>query len=143
MKRENALLQLVPGVVFAGVVLIPFYVVLASIAGLWPYDPCTTEIRNKIPGVSGLDFETTRTDCAAIAKWGWVSVFISVSGDAKKTLLFKYDPVVDELPTISVADPTHVTITVPRVAELFFQMHNWGDVHIEYRIGHVGPYSHP
>ena len=143
MKRERAVMPLVPGVVFAAVVLVPMYFIIAPIAGLWPYEPCTSETRGRISGLAGFDFETTRTDCDAIAKWAGVNVFVSAAGDTKKTLLFKYDPVVDEMPTISVADPTHVTITVPRIAALFFQMHDWGGVHIEYEIGHVGPYANP
>jgi hypothetical protein len=143
MKRESTLLQLVPGIVFAGVVLIPIYLIIAPIAGLWPYDPCITEIREKISNRSGFDFETTRTDCDAIAKSAWVSVFVSVSGDREKTLLFKYDPVVDEMPVISVANPAHITISIPRVAQLFFQKHDWRGVDIEYQIGHVGSYAKP
>ncbi len=137
MKRVSTLLQLVPGFVFAGVVLIPIYLIIAPIAGLWPYDPCTTEIREKISNRSGFDFETTYTDCDAIAKWAYVRVLGSRAGKGGKTLLFEYDPNIDEIPEISVTDPTHLVITIPLVSSIKFQMHDWGNVHIEYRIGRI------
>lgn len=137
MKRESTLLQLVPAVVFAAFVLIPMYLIIAPIAGLWPFDPCTSEIRQKISNLSGFDFQTTYTDCDAIAKWAYVRVLGSRAGKWEKTLLFEYDPNIDEIPAISVTDPTHIVITIPLVSSIRFQMHDWGDVHIEYRIGRV------
>jgi len=145
MWRDKLLLPTIPALVFTAAVLIPMYImVLGPLTVYWPFgDPCTTAIRGKISNLSGFDFETTSTECSAVAHWGWTSVFVSAAGDRKKTLLFKYDPAVDEMPVISVADRTHITIAVLRVSELIFQMHDWGDVHIEYQIGHVGPYDQP
>ena len=137
MKRGNVLVQLAPGVVFAAVVLVPMYFITAPIAGIWPFDPCSTEIREKIPNLLGFKFETTYTDCDAIAKWAYVRVLASHAGQGEKTLLFEYDPNIDEIPEISVVDPTHIVITIPLVSSIKFQRHDWGGVRIEYRIGRV------
>jgi hypothetical protein len=46
-------------------------------------------------------------------------------------------PNIDEVPEMSVTDPTHIVITIPLISSIKFQMRDWGDVHIEYRIGRV------
>jgi hypothetical protein len=104
---------------------------------IWSPNTCITETRQKISNLSGFDFESTFTGCDAIAKWAYVRVFGSRAGKWGKTLLFEYDPNIDEIPEISVLDPTHIVITIPLVSSIKFQMHDWGNVHIEYRIGRV------
>jgi hypothetical protein len=104
---------------------------------IWSPNTCVTETRQKISNLSGFDFESTFTDCDAIAKWAYVRVVGSRAGKGEKTLLFEYDPNIGEVPEISVTDPTHIVITIPLVSSIKFQMRDWGDVHIEYRIGRV------
>jgi hypothetical protein len=143
--RHRANTQRSAGGAFIGsVAFLPLSVGLLVVGSFWPFlwliwspNACITETRQKISNLSGFDFESTFTDCDVIAKWAYVRVLGSRAGKGEKTLLFEYDPNIDEIPEISIVDPTHIVITIPLVSSIKFQMHDWGDVHIEYRIGRV------
>src|SRR5262249_19255726 len=69
------------------------YFVLISL-GLAPslLRACITETHRNISGVSGFDFEISKTDSSTIGEDASISVFASRSRQARKVLLFKYDP---------------------------------------------------
>ena len=96
---------------------------------------CSTRILARIPKISGYDFEITETDCDAIAKESWISVFASKQGDGDKTLLFKYDPIYYEpIPEITPLDGNTAKISVPKIAVLLYQRDKWQSLRIHYDI---------
>jgi hypothetical protein len=99
-----------------------------------PYD-CITETRGRISGVSGFDFEISETDCDTLAKDAAISIFASRPGQARKVLLFKFDPAYDDLmPVITSVDQHTVQISIPRISSLFLRRDKLKDLFIIYKI---------
>lgn len=113
----------------------PGYVVTPVVEHFWSQSHCATETRQKISNLSGFDFETTRTACSPPGRPTWVRVFASPAGRNEEMLLFEFEPGNDrDLPIISVTDPTHILVAIPHVLDVRRQVHDWGNVHVEYRI---------
>jgi hypothetical protein len=103
----------------------------------------------KITNLSGADFEITDTDCDLIAKEEFVSVYVSrtvAKGQSwfsgwrnRKTLLFRYDPGMPDnpLPSINASGENKILISIPDISSVSFQSRNWGDVSVDYAIGHI------
>jgi hypothetical protein len=122
------------------------YVFLAAV-GLAP-TPFTrmTETKMKVTNLSSGDFEVTYTNSDSLAKEEFVSVYVSKSGQSfftkwipRKTLLFRYDPAMSNspLPSISASGSNRILISIPRVSSVIFQTRSWGNVSVDYEIGHV------
>jgi hypothetical protein len=87
----------------------------------------------------GLEFQVTETYCSTLGEDAAISVFgVSRPGGAK-VLLLKYGPESDEvpLPRIEVSNET-ITITVPVVSDISFQVDTWLGRRVAYEIKHVG-----
>jgi hypothetical protein len=138
-RRVDVLLRMAGiGVTAFFCLVVPGYVVTPLVQYFWSQSHCTTETREKISNLSGFDFETTRTACDTSDSTTWVRLSVSPAGQRKETLLFEFIPDKDDdIPTISVADSSHIVIVIPVVSSVRFQMHDWQNVHIEYRIGRV------
>lgn len=106
---------------------------------------CITETQKKIIDLSGFDFEMIEVNCDTLAKDSAVNVFIAKTGDSKKTLIFKYDPMLEYssgqaaalLPAIRFDSPTVVTIAIPIVGAIYSQQFEWETLSIRYEIGRV------
>src|SRR6266446_1251074 len=125
-------------VLFGGIYL------LLTLVGLAPHlNPCITETHKKIINLSGFDFEMRETDCSTLVKDASVSVFIAKTGEQKKTLLFKYDPVLQYeqgvyrtvLPSVRFTAPGVLSIAISKVSTVFFQHDIWESLSIDYDIG--------
>jgi hypothetical protein len=138
-RRVDVLLRRAgTGVAAVFCLIAPGYVVTPLVQYFWSQSHCTTETREKTSNLSGFDFKTTRTACDTSDSTTWVRVSVSLAGQGKETLLFEFIPDKDDdIPTISVADPSHIVIMVPMVSSVRLQMHDWQNVHIDYRIGRV------
>jgi hypothetical protein len=97
---------------------------------------CVTETRSRI-SIAGLDFQVEETDCDTLAKDASVSVYGLSSERPRKTLLFKYGPGLDVLPSVNVLDGSRLQISAPSVVDVTFQAHMWMNHSIEYQIGQV------
>ena len=120
----------------SAVTLIAILYLLLATVGLapTPYD-CITETRGRISGVSGFDFEISETDCDTLAKDAAISIFASRPGQARKVLLFKFDPAYDDLmPVITSVDQHTVQISIPRISSLFLRREKLKDLFIIYKI---------
>jgi len=105
---------------------------------LTSYVFCITEIRKTVYDVPGFDFEISETDCDTLSDDASVSVLASKHSEAKKTLLFKYNPLwFEPMPLITSLDQRTVRISIPRVISLFFQRDHWEGLSITYDIGVV------
>jgi len=113
-----------------------------------PYT-CSSETEKRIVDISGYDFEIVDTDCDALAKEEFVSVYVSKTEGNKnpllvkllgrKTLLFRYDPAMwnSPLPLVTASGPNRILVSIPRVSSVLFQRRNWEHILINYDIGHV------
>ena len=129
---------------FAGAIVLLVAVYLIS-----EYAGAQTETEMKIHNISGGDFEITYTSIDRIAKDEFISVSVSQAAASRepffakrfrrKTLIFRYDPGAwdSPLPSISASGPNRVLISIPEVSSLISQSRNWGNVSIDYDIGHV------
>lgn len=139
-KSSSFLKQLMP-LVYA-IVAVPAFAVLLLVLfyeadrfGLLGGPACITEERGKTSGLSGFDFEISETSCFHDLA---VSIFVSKSGEKKKTLLFKYTPFyVGPYPTITSIGEHTVQISVSRVSSLFCRRDKWDDLTVKYDIGAV------
>ena len=138
-RRFDVLLRMAGiGVAAALCLVVPGYVVTPLVQYFWSQSHCTTETREKISNLFGFDLETTRTACDTSDSTTWVRLSVSPTGQRKETLLFEFIPDKDDdIPMISVTDSSHIVIAIPVVASVRFQMHDWRNVHVEYRIGRV------
>lgn len=104
--------------------------------GLFGEPFCLTEVRGRLSGLAGLDFEIRETACSVIAKDSAVSVLVSEAGQSKKTLLFKYLPTyVGPYPTITSIDGHAVQISVSSVSSIFCRREKWEALSLKYDIG--------
>ncbi len=113
-----------------------------------PYT-CSSETEKRIVDISGYDFEIVDTDCDALAKEEFVSVYVSKTEGNKnpllarllrrKTLLFRYDPGMwnSPLPLVTASGPNKILVSVPIVSSVLFQRRDWEHAHISYDIGHI------
>src|SRR5207244_1513064 len=87
-------LSLVIGVL-AFMTLGPVYIGLVWIGWAPPLPlrgHCTTEVRDAVSAIAGLDFEASNTDCDLLDKDNAITIVVSRTGEAKKTAIFKYEP---------------------------------------------------
>jgi hypothetical protein len=116
--RTLALWTMLSAVAVAGRV----WFLLAIVGLAWTPFSCTTEVRARVAGISGFDFEINETDCDTLAKDASISVFASRTGRAKKTLLLKYGPAgVEELPVIRSIGSHEVQVFIPKISDLMFR----------------------
>jgi hypothetical protein len=112
-------------------ILVVLYFVAASAFDYWRMSGCITEVR-ATSVVSGLNFEVSETDCWHNPE---TSVFVSKSGENRKTLLFAYASRL--VPTITPVDERTVRIGLGDIDHVFCRTVRWDDLTIEYDIGAV------
>jgi hypothetical protein len=144
-KLSAFLKHAAPWIVIGTVVTSPvlLFVVLFILdgSGLIGDPPCLTEVRGRIPGLSGFDFEISETGCSTIAKDTAVSVLVSKTGERKKTFLFKYVPIyVGPYPTIIPIDEHTMQISLSNASSISCRRDKWGALTVKYDIGAV---QHP
>jgi hypothetical protein len=104
----------------------------------WRAAGCITEVRASSI-VSGADFEVSETDCWHNPE---TSVFVSRSGQNRKTLLFAYSPGV--VPAITAIGDRTIRIGLGDIDQIFCRKGKWEDLTIEYNLGSVRyPGNHP
>jgi hypothetical protein len=118
------------------VALVCVLYLLLAMVGLAPLpDDCITEVRSRISGVSGFEFEISETDCDTIAKTATISVLAWKPGQTKGILLFKFFPAyVDLLPAITSVDQHTVQISIAEISSLFLLKERLGDLVVNYKI---------
>jgi hypothetical protein len=107
------------------------YFVAASAFDYWRVSGCITEVR-ATSVVSGHNFEVSETDCWHNPE---TSVFVSKSGQDRKTLLFAYASRL--VPTITPVDERTVRIGLGDIDHVFCRSVRWEGLAIEYDIGAV------
>jgi hypothetical protein len=110
---------------------------LATTIGLAPTSYyCDTEVRERISGVAGFDFEIIETDCDTLAKTATISVFASKPGRTRNVLLFKFFPAyVDLMPSITPVDQHTVQISIAEISSLFLRRDKLKELIVNYKIG--------
>jgi hypothetical protein len=117
------------------VILLVGYLLLAATGLIWPFGPCSSEIRGRVHDVSGFDFEIDETYCDTIAKTATISVFALRPGQAKKILLFKFFPAFDDLiPQITTVDRHTIRISISKISSSFLRRCKLMDLTIDYKI---------
>lgn len=107
---------------------------------------CTTETRMKT-SLPAADIEVVYLSCDTIAKQDSIDVYVLKAGTNKqsllirwlykKTLVFRYDPAVEDgpLPVIRASGRDRIVIEVPRVSSVLVKAKSWRNVSIDYEIG--------
>jgi hypothetical protein len=131
LSRFPSFIRWLVGVV---AVLAPLWVVLETARHAVISRVCVTDVLADMPGISGFDFKVSETDC-------WhspaISVFVSMRGGSKRTRLFQYHRVGDEVPIIaSIAEHT-VQISLSKASSISCRRDKWGALTIKYDIGTV------
>jgi hypothetical protein len=110
---------------------------------------CSSETKQTLGNVSGMDFEITYTNCDTLAKEEFVSIYVSKTGESggslfgrlfsRRTLVFRYDPGMwnSPLPLITASGPNRVLISISRISSIMSQSKSWDNVTIDYVIGQV------
>jgi hypothetical protein len=123
--------------------------ILLTRMGIFPWSNGTISITEKhISDLSGYDYDVIYTNVDNLAKSEYISVYVSKSkivraqsslhSIEKKTLIFRYDPALsDTLPVIVSTGTNRIKISIPRVAQVFVQLRQLGDLSIYYDIGHI------
>jgi hypothetical protein len=99
---------------------------------------CITETRETIVDLSGYGFLVKETNCDAIGKSDWMSVYISRAGRDRnrRSLISEYDPMErNPIPDFTVDPDGNLLITIASVATVFHQEREWGGKKIAYNIG--------
>lgn len=107
---------------------------------------CATETRMKT-SFPVADIEVVYLSCDTIAKQDSIDVYFLKAGTNKqsplirwlykKTLVFRYDPAVEDgpLPVIRASGRDRIVIAVPRVSSVLLKAKSWRNVSIDYEIG--------
>ncbi len=116
------------------VLVLPFLGIVV-LYDLYSVNACVVAVR--LDGIvrDGLKFQVTETYCSTLGEDAAISVFGVSRSSANKVLLLKYGPESDEvsLPQIEVSDQT-ITITVPVVSDISFQIDTWLGRRVVYEI---------
>jgi hypothetical protein len=117
----------------------PFVVFGGAFYILYAVNACITEVRNDGISRSSLRFQITETYCSTLGEDAAISVYGLNEASGGRTLLFRYGPASDDLPLpeIDVTDQHIITIAVPIVSDIFFQLGRWNNRLIRYDIGHI------
>jgi len=109
---------------------------MLSAAAYFMWGPfwCITLVQQRIPGLSGFDFEISkRLNCDEA-----INVVVSRVGGSKKALLFQFfPPDDDEIPTITPIGDGTVQISIPSVPFIYCQRDRWETLVVKYDIGVV------
>lgn len=103
---------------------------------------CHTEVLQTINNLSGLDFEMTEIACDILAKDASVNILVSKANSRRKTLIFKYDPILNTdddkyiTPSIGIYGRT-IMIDIPKLYSIFLQEKQWNDYAIAYKIDYI------
>jgi hypothetical protein len=133
-KTARWLLGGVICLIFGGMVLSAAFVLFAMTQFMWGPWYCITLVQQRIPNLSGFDFEISkRLNCDEA-----INVVVSKVGETKKVLIFQFfPPDEDEIPTIrSMGDGT-VQISIPSVPFIYCQRDRWETLLVKYDIGIV------
>jgi hypothetical protein len=112
---------------------------------------CDTITKKRTADAMGDAIEVTYANCDTLAKEEFVSVYISKAANKsfpftkwfqKKTVVFRYDPHgsdgdTDDFPRIENKGPNKILISVPDVSSIFVETRRWGNLTLDYDIGHV------
>ena len=101
---------------------------------------CTTKTLETFSGVSGFNFEISRSSCGLFTKEESIDVLVSRDGDTQKASLLLYVPAVDELPVIKSVGTNSVQISVPKISSLYYGNDRWETLSVDYNIGVI---DHP
>jgi hypothetical protein len=115
-------------------VLATAFMLFATTSFMWGPYWCITLVQQRIPDLSGFDFEISkRLNCDEA-----INVVVSKVGESKKALIFQFfPPDNDEIPIIrSIGDDT-VQISIPSVPFIYCQRDRWETLVIKYDIGVV------
>jgi hypothetical protein len=109
-----------------------------SLGLIWTPNTCITDTIEKISNLSAYYFRIIETDCLTLGEDASVSVFVSLVGQKRAALLFKYGPAgINPYPSIAVTAQGNVSISIPVVSDVILQRFEWRNVSVNYQIGHV------
>jgi hypothetical protein len=117
-----------------GGLVLAAYVLAATTFLMVPPFWCITLVQQRIPDLSGFDFEIgKRINCE-----GEINVMVSKAGESKKALIFRFLPADDEpLPTVTSIDDGTVQISIPRVPFIWCRKDKWDGLVVKYDTGVV------
>ena len=133
-------------VVFAAALAVPFGAVRYgdSSRGMNPLTrwACTTERREHLDGIAGLDFMLELESCDLVSSESVVSIYASAATGwsrflKPRRLVFRFEPMDAERswPFIQPYDANGALITVPTVKRVLVQSRTMDDVVLRYEIG--------
>lgn len=139
------LLKYVAAIIGGGLVLlIAFfvYMLLGAIGLVWTPYTCLTDVLEQGSIAQGHYFEVSERSCSGLGKGpAEISVFVSETKRAKKTLIFKYermhDGSRDAEPIITSTDDRTIRISVKHVASINCRSGRWKNQTVEYDIGRI------
>jgi hypothetical protein len=120
-----------------------------SMVGIFPlFGATNTKTVMHIKNLSGYDYDIVDTTVDSIAKWEYISIYVSKSKKVhgnplliffdKKSLIFRYDPgMSNTLPVITPSGPNTIIISIPKISSVIYQVRKWGNMSIDYNIGRV------
>lgn len=129
-----------PRAVFIGIPLVGLFgpVILLFLL-LWSTTSCTTQSKQQIHDVSGLDFEISETYCDTAVDEVAANVLVSATGEREKTPLLRFDPVWWAPPPDITVDAQRSTIVISLLsadgADVLSD--HWRDMAIKYDV--AGP----
>ena len=95
-----------------------------------------------LPGIGTIN--TVHLYCDHIEKEEYVDVYASQHNvDVKDwwadhgTLLFRYDPENDQLPSITATGKAAILISIPTVSSVAIKVDKWNGIDVRYEIGHI------
>jgi hypothetical protein len=108
---------------------------------------CMTENLKTIADLGGMKFDVVYTNCDTLIKEDSVSVYISKTLNGRESLfarwsnrrilIFRYVPGRSDTPSISSIGGDRILISIPDVSSVYFQSHEWENIHIDYNIGRI------
>lgn len=115
-------------------VLAAAFMLFATTSFMWGPYWCITLVQQRIPDLSGFDFEISkRINCDEA-----MNVVASKVGESKKALIFEFFPPDDnEIPTIRSIGGGTVQISIPSVPFIYCQRDRWETLVVKYDIGVV------
>jgi len=124
----------VVALVVGGYLLATAFMLSATAYWFWGPFWCITFAQQRIPGLSGFDFEISkRINCDEA-----INVVVSKAGESKKVLIFQFfPPDNDEIPTITSIGDSAVQISIPSVPFIYCQRDRWETLVVKYDIGVV------
>lgn len=143
MPQPSTLLKYLAALIGGGFIVFGIlfvYMILGSLGFVWTPYTCLTDILGQTFTPAGHYFEVSQTSCAGLAKGpAEISVFAAKGKRARKTLIFRYEPMHDGSrdgePVVTSIDDRTIRISVKHIEKVICRAARWETLAVEYDIG--------